>query len=183
MKALVRLWPALLLSACQSMTGGNAGRVVGANDVVLVDRLSGLALDAPAMDVSRALNRYLFVTSTDTNELRVLDLAGESVCGASRCYVPGPNPLETLSIPVLDRPTSLVLDERYEDGVRRKGALLYATRPGGPEVSIVGVAPDELREVRRVSFPAPVTALAALMVDLETSRLFVATFDGETATV
>jgi hypothetical protein len=171
-------------SACPSMMGtGAAGRVVGTNDVILVDRLEGLELAQGDGGVTRALNRYLFVTSTDTNELRVLDLSGENVCGASRCYLPGPNPLETLSIPVLDRPTSLAIDERYEDGVRRKGALLYATRPGGPEVSIVGVAPEELREVRRVSLPAPVTALTTLMVDRDTSRIFVATFDGAASTV
>jgi hypothetical protein len=163
------------------MGGGAAGRVVGTNDVILVDRLEGL--DLAQGEVNRALNRYLFVTSTDTNELRVLDLSGETVCGASRCYLPGPNPLETLSIPVLDRPTSLAIDERYEDGVRRKGALLYATRPGGAELSIVGVAPDELREVRRLSLPAPVTALTTLMVDRDTSRIFVATFDGAASTV
>ncbi|MCU0698037.1 MAG: hypothetical protein MUC96_16060 [Myxococcaceae bacterium] len=168
------------LVGCTQMTGGSAGRVVGSNDVILVDRLDGL--DLAGTDPALSLNRYLFVTSTDTNELRVLDLSGN--CPTQlRCYLPGPNPLEALSIPVIDRPTSLAIDERYEDGVRRKGALLYATRPGGPELSIVGVAPNELREVRRVSVPAPVTALSALMVDRQTSRIFVATFDGAASVV
>ncbi|MDX2011960.1 MAG: hypothetical protein SFW67_17340 [Myxococcaceae bacterium] len=169
-----------VLAGCTQMTGGSAGRVVGTNDVILVDRLEGL--DLAGADPALSLNRYLFVTSTDTNELRVLDLSG-NCSSQQRCYLPGPNPLETLSIPVIDRPTSLAIDERYEEGVRRKGALLYATRPGGPELSIVGVAPNELREVRRVTVPAPVTALSALMVDRDTSRIFVATFDGAASTV
>jgi hypothetical protein len=176
-----------LFAACPSTPAGSAGRVIGTNDVVLVDRLTGLDLaigpDGGA-EPALARNRYLFVTSTDTNELRVLDLSGDVACGQSRCYLPGPNPLETLSIPVLDRPTSLAVDERYDDaGVRTKGALLYATRPGGAELSIVGVEPSEFREVRRLALPAPVTALSTLMVDRSTSRIFVATFDGASSTI
>jgi hypothetical protein len=169
------------MEACSSATSANLGRVVGANDIVLVDRILGDGSRPPD-----SLNRYLFVTSTDTNELRVLDLrcpANNATNPSARCYASAPNPLETLSIPVLERPTSLALDERYVDGVRTKGSLLYATRPGGTEVSIVGVSDDEFREVRRLPIPAPVTALTALMADAQTSRLWVATFDGRLAVV
>ncbi len=171
---------ALAFTACSQQTTSSANAFVGANDMVLVDLLDGGALVG---DGNEGVNRFLFVTSTNTNELRVLDLQSPTATGVLRSPLKAPNPLETLSIPVLDRPTSLSLDTRYVGGVRRKGSLLYVTRQGGAEVSIVGVELSELREVRRVPMPAPVTALANLMPDAATSRLWVATFDGTNAAV
>lgn len=170
----------LAFLGCQQQGVSTASAFVGANDLVLVDRLVDGAL---AEEGNESINRYLFVTSTNTNELRVLNLDSPSAVGVRRLALTGPNPLEPLSIPVLDRPTGLSLDTRYEGGARRKGSLLYVTRQGGAEFSIVGVEQTELREVRRVSTPAPITALTNLMVDAQTSRVWVATFDGDDASV
>ncbi|MDP3499547.1 MAG: hypothetical protein Q8S33_04420 [Myxococcales bacterium] len=171
---------ALAFAACTQQTTNSPNGFVGANDMVLVDLLDGGALVGEG---TVGVNRFLFVTSTNTNELRVLDLRVPTLNGITRSALKGPNPLETLSIPVLDRPTALSLDTRYVDGVRRKGSLLYVTSQGGSEVSIVGVELSELREVRRVPMPAPVTAVANLMPDAVTSRLWVATFDGTNSAV
>lgn len=173
------LWVAIL-AACSQQTTSSPSAFVGANALVFVDLLDGGALAAPG---NEAVNRFLVVTSTNTNELKVLDLRPPSATGVLRGPVQAPNPLETLSIPVLDRPTSLDVDTRYENGVRRKGALLYATRQGGSELSIVGVEPTELREVRRLPLAAPVTAVTNLMPDAQTSRVWIATFDGTNAAV
>mgnify|MGYP001010792289 CR=1 FL=1 len=63
-------------------------------------------------------------------------------------------------------------DTRYEAGVRRKGSLLYAMRQGGAELSIVGVEPTELREIRRLPLPAPLTSMANLQgADLRDAKL------------
>lgn len=180
MTSRVFILAALAFTACTQGTTSSPNGFVGANDMVLVDLLDGGTLLG---DGNVGVNRFLFVTSTNTNELRVLDLRVPTPNGITRAALKGPNPLETLSIPVLDRPTSLSLDTRYVDGVRRKGSLLYVTSQGGSEVSIVGVELSELREVRRVPMPAPVTAVANLMPDAATSRLWVATFDGTNSAV
>jgi len=170
----------LALVACSQQATSSASAFIGANDLVLVDLLDGGALVGEG---NAGVDRFLFVTSTNTNELRVLDLKAVSGTAIVRAPLKAPNPLETLSIPVLDRPTSLSIDTRYENGVRRKGSLLYATRQGGAEFSIVGVELSELRELRRVPMPAPVTAMANLMADAATSRVWLATFDGNDAAV
>lgn len=174
------LLAALVFTACTQQTTSSTNAFIGANDMLLVDLLDGGVLVGEG---NEGVNRFLFVTSTNTNELRVLDLQSPTATGVLRSPLKAPNPLETLSIPVLDRPTSLSLDTRYVGDVRRKGSLLYVTRQGGAEVSIVGVELSELREVRRVPMPAPVTAVANLMPDAVTSRLWVATFDGTNAAV
>lgn len=171
---------ALSALACQQNATSSASAFVGANDLALVDHLVDGKL---AAEGSESIDRFLFVTSTNTNELRVLDLDSPTVTGAVRRPISAPNPLETLSIPVLDRPTTLSLDTRYEGGARRKGALLYVTRQGGAEFSIVGVERSELREVRRIPTAAPITALTNLMADAQTSRVWLATFDGANAAV
>ena len=142
--------------------------------------------------------RYLFVTSTETNELRILENYRTGLNGPG--FVRAPNPLETLSIPVLDRPTMLVADEgRNSEGSRVTGAYVYAARPGAAEVSVVSVANRTQLGGRPMATPGPVTALGAFMdvdavdQDLTTSepenllpattRLFVATWDGEFASV
>ncbi|MBL8940343.1 MAG: hypothetical protein JNM69_37700 [Archangium sp.] len=171
---------ALLLLGCPQNTTSAANAFVGANALVLVD-----LLDGGVRQSDDDFNRYLFVTSTNTNELRVLDLKPASATGpaATREPLRAPNPLETLSIPVIDRPTGLSLDTRYEGGIRKKGSLLYVIRQGGAELSVVGVEPSELREVRRIPVGAPVTAVTNLMPDGSTSRVWIATFDGSRATV
>ncbi|MER2565628.1 MAG: hypothetical protein ABTQ32_33200 [Myxococcaceae bacterium] len=171
---------ALFLFGCPQNTTSSANAFIGANALVLVD-----LLDGGARQSDDDFNRLLFVTSTNTNELRVLDLKPASATGTAAAKEPlrAPNPLETLSIPVIDRPTHLSLDTRYEQGIARKGALLYVSRQGGAELSVVGVEPSELREVRRIPLSAPVTAVTNLMPDATTSRVWIATFDGSRSTV
>ncbi len=175
-------WCVLALVGCTNSTTSNVGSLTGVNDLVLIDELGN---DGAPLAGEASRNRFLVVTSTNQSELRVLDLKGPLTDGGTTIasWVAAPNPLEVLSVPVLDRPTTLVLDERYEAGVRRKGQLLYVSRQGGIEISIVGVARSELREIRRLPMPGPVTASAALMKDPSTSRAWFATFDGAGATV
>ncbi|MCY1077183.1 hypothetical protein [Archangium lansingense] len=144
-----------LLSACTEeeefrQTVGLAGPY----DVALVQQDEGVP-------------ELLFVTSTDTNELRVLELAKEQV---DRRFVRAPNPLQSLAIPVLPRPQSLTRDVRYdENGQERTGRLVFARSSGSTEISVVAADHKELREVRRLRTPrmtgtsvGPVTAFAAL---------------------
>lgn len=168
-----------LMSACTQMSTANNNAYFGPNDLVLVDLLDQGQLVGEG---NESVNRYLFVTSTNTNELRVVDLKSPTGTAVVRGPLPAPNPLETLSIPVLDRPTSLMIDTRYEAGVRRKGSLLYAMRQGGAELSIVGVEPTELREIRRLPLPAPITSMANLQ-GADGSHLWVSTFDGANAAI
>lgn len=172
---------ALAMVGCQQTATVTTSAFLGTNDIVLADQLS--ADGALTEAGTESVNRYLVVTSTNSNELRVLDLQSPSTPSVGRTALRGPNPLEALSIPVLDRPTDLSIDTRYENGVRRKGALVYVTRQGSTEVSIVGMEPGELRELRRLATPAPVTAITNLMADATNSRLFVATFDGLSSSV
>jgi hypothetical protein len=133
------------------------------------------------------------MTSAATNDLRVLENA---VTGRSRRdFLRAPNPLEALSIPVLERPSLLAIDEgRNSEGARVTGAYVYASRPGASEVSVVSVVENRQLGGRPMATPAPVTAISGFMdVDLaapafEThlpakTRLFVATWDGDFASV
>ncbi|WNG38094.1 hypothetical protein F0U61_33765 [Archangium violaceum] len=128
------------------------------------------------------VGRMLFVTSADNDELRVLSLADDA---DERRFVRAPNPLEALSIPVLQRPQALTRDVRYVDGTEDTdtepddevtGSYVYARSSGSTEISVVGAAPTRLSELRRLDTrqlsahlpdPAarstgPVTAFAAL---------------------
>jgi hypothetical protein len=88
----------VLLCACSSRTAAPPARISGVNDIALVDNL-------------------LFITSTDRNELRALDLGEPEfiVNLVARDFVRAPNPLEPLSIPVLDRPVGIARDVRWKD--------------------------------------------------------------------
>ncbi len=113
----------------------------------------------------------LFVTSTDRNELRVLDLKQQ---GTERGYLRAPNPLEALSIPVLERPQALARDVSYDaNGQEVSGPYVYARSNGSTRISVVAADRTLLREVTRLvtnelTPPAgvapsagPVTAFAA----------------------
>ena len=166
----------LVATACTQTTATITASFVGSNDVALVDR-------------------YLFITSTDRNELRVLDLAPPGAVG--RRFVQAPNPLEALSVPVLDRPTMVKADAWYDvaNGQRMAGAFVYASRPGAKEISVVDAtrpttkpaadltyADVRFREIHRLQLPGPLTAMAASHdVDGHLARLYVATWDGTAA--
>src|SRR5262249_52761679 len=129
----------------------------------------------------------LFVTSTRSNELRVLDL--EPRPGQPRDFVRAPNPLSALSIPTLPAPVELVTPIRYRPpGQPLQGDWVFARGAGSSAVSIIGAlnCPQQLKEFGRIA-PRPdsvVTALAARLSsnDLE-AQLYFATFDGTDTTL
>src|SRR5215469_7387827 len=108
----------------------------------------------------------LFVTSTRSNELRVLDL--EPRPGLQRDFVRAPNPLAPLSIPTVPAPVELATPTRYGPlGQPLQGDWVFARGAGSPSVSIVGAVncPQQLREFGRIT-PRPDSVVTAL-----TSRL------------
>ncbi|NVJ06495.1 hypothetical protein HUW63_14775 [Myxococcus sp. AM001] len=117
---------------------------------------TGFAGLSGTFDVTLA-NDLVFVTSSDRDELRVLDLDSNP-----RTFVPAPNPLEALSIPVLDRPDALTRDVAYNaEGNDVPGPYIYARSSGSSEVSVVASARDQLRQVVRLQAASIVTAFAA----------------------
>ncbi|MDP1830318.1 MAG: hypothetical protein Q8L48_44040 [Archangium sp.] len=191
---------ALALASCTPPATSSRANLIGTHDLVLVDELQGSLLagrganpDGSGFVVGGIPSRFLYVTSADTNELRVLENYRTGIPG--RGFSRAPNPLETLSIPVLDRPTMLAVDEgRNGDGARVTGSYVYAARPGGAEVSVVSVARGRQLGGRPMATPAPVTAIGAYLAVTPgpsaietplpaTTRLFVATWDGEFAAV
>ncbi|ATB47436.1 hypothetical protein [Corallococcus macrosporus] len=120
------------------------------------DATTGFAGLSGTFDVTLA-NDLVFVTSSDRDELRVLDLASNP-----RTFIPAPNPLEALSIPVLDRPDALTRDVAYNaEGNDVPGPYIYARSSGSPEISVVAAARDQLRQVARLQAASIVTAFAA----------------------
>jgi hypothetical protein len=186
---------ALVIGACTSGASGAPAYLIGTHDLVLVDALpenGGIArLPTSGSAAEGVPNRYLFITSADTNELRVLSNLRPPT--TTRGFLSAPNPLETLSIPVLDRPELLAADEgRGDDGRRVTGRFVYALRAGGAELSIVDATADDqgLRQVTRtpLPMPGPVTAFASWMghglsAVPETTQVYFATWDGAVGSV
>lgn len=119
----------------------------------------------------------LFVTSADNDELRALQMSTDVKL---RQFVKAPNPIEPLSIPVLDRPQALARDERYDAGGNElTGSYVYARSSGSTLLSVVAAAPSYLRELARLDTrtltqanpeadrsTGPVTAFAARAAEL-----------------
>lgn len=102
-------------------------------------------------------NQLVFVTSQDRDELRVLDLTR-----APRDFIPAPNPLEPLAIPVIARPDSLTRDVGYDEkGRDASGPYVYARSSGGRGISVVAAAPTRLNEVTRLATGQLITAFTA----------------------
>ncbi|NOJ95191.1 hypothetical protein HMI51_19905 [Corallococcus coralloides] len=102
-------------------------------------------------------NQLVFVTSQDRDELRVLDLTR-----APREFIPAPNPLEPLAIPVIARPDSLTRDVGYNDkGEDVSGPYIYARSSGGRGISVVAADRARLNEVTRLATGQLITAFAA----------------------
>lgn len=152
------VWLALLSAACSQNTGFSRGSLSGAQDLAMTDD-------------------YAFVTSADTNDLRVLQLDVPN--STQRTYYKAPNPLESLSIPTINRPTALVVDDRWVNGRVAHGRYVYVSSAGAAALSVVGADPTEFREVARLVTPAPVTQTTAVTLDDDTSRVYFATYDGE----
>ncbi|RKH42344.1 hypothetical protein [Corallococcus llansteffanensis] len=137
--AALLLGASSLLGACSdtTSTAGAAG-LSGTYDVVLA-------------------NQLVFVTSQDRDELRVLDLER-----SPREFLPAPNPLEPLSIPVIARPDSLTRDVGYDtEGYETTGPYIYARSSGGRSISVVASDRARLNEVTRLSTGQLITAFTA----------------------
>jgi hypothetical protein len=103
-----------------------------------------------------SVGNYVFVTSADRNELRALALTD-----SPRDWVRAPNPIEPLSIPVLERPIYLARDIHYDtDGNEVTGPYVYARSTGTDELSVVAADPAYFKEVKRLSGLGFVTAFA-----------------------
>ncbi len=129
----------------------------------------------------------LFITSTRSDELRVLDL--EPRAGLQRDFVRAPNPLSPLSIPTVPAPVEVTTPARYGPlGQALQGDWVFARGAGSASVSVIGAlnCPQQLREFGRLA-PRPdsvVTALASrLTSDDRQAQLFFATFDGNDSTL
>ncbi len=164
------------------------------------------AAPAAQMSGTRSLvtvGDLLFVTSADRSELRVLDLVPAPTRSDQPSqpleFVRAPNVLEPLSIPVVDRPSSLTRDVHYASplgtpgetvavgtGGEVEGPYVYAISEGSPEISVVGPIsskPEDSRrlvELRRLREAAPITAFTARggASAGEASTLYFATYDG-----
>ncbi len=153
---------ALVAAGCSSTPVSSRGGMSGSHDMAMTDK-------------------FIFLTSADTNDLRVLRLDVPN--SPNRAFVQAPNPLEALMIPTIDRPTEIVTDDRWVGGQLAHGTYVFVSRAGGSEISVVGAAPEEFREVRRVVTAGAVTATTAVRLDDTTSRLYYATFDGTLSTL
>lgn len=182
------------LVGCSTTTTSPSPNLIGTHDLVFVDQLGEGGAVAKLEPVAAAdggvawastgmPSRYVYVTSADTNELRVLETFRTQA--SNRAFLAAPNPIEALSIPVLQRPTMLATEEgRNSLGARVSGQYVFASRPGAEAISVVSVAARRQIGGGPLPTPAPVTAIAASM-DVgadqrlpEKSTLFVATWDG-----
>ncbi|NTX14315.1 hypothetical protein HUA76_26290 [Myxococcus sp. CA056] len=140
-----------LLLAC-------AGLTVGCSDTQATTGIAGLS---GTYDLTLVGN-LVFVTSSDRDELQVLDLAANP-----RQFIPAPNPLQTLAIPVLDRPDSLTHDVGYKaDGSELPGPYVYARSAGASQISVVAADPARLVQVHPLFARSLVTAFAARSPDV-----------------
>ena len=103
-------------------------------------------------------NNLVFVTSSDEDNLRVLDLGAEP-----RDFIPAPNPLQALAIPVLERPDALTRDVGYVNGAEVSGPYVYARSSGSSLISVVAAERTRLVQVGNAPLDtgALVTAFAA----------------------
>jgi hypothetical protein len=135
-----------------------------------------------------ASGSLLFITSTASNEIRVLDLQPPNI-QTPVDYVRAPNPLSPLSIPTLSSPIDLATPTRYGPlGQPLTGDWLFARGAGSPAVSVMGAlnCPQQLREFGRIvpRSDAVVTAMASrLSPDDTLAYLYLATFDGQESTL
>jgi hypothetical protein len=124
---------------------------------------------------------FLFVTATDDNELRVIDLAP-----TAQDFVRAPNPLHALSIPVVDRPVALARDVVWDAdaGVSSGGSYVYALSASSPQLSIIDADSADADSLKALATWSAATGkmltTAAARRDSTggPSTLFVATFDG-----
>ncbi|MFY2563076.1 hypothetical protein ACN469_36110, partial [Corallococcus terminator] len=134
-----------------------AGLAVGCSDTQATQGFAGLS---GTYDLTLA-GDLVFVTSSDRDELQVLDLLANP-----KQFIPAPNPLQTLAIPVLDRPDSLTHDVGYKaDGSELPGPYVYARSAGASQISVVAAARERLVQMQRFTGRSLVTAFAARSPD------------------
>jgi len=164
---MVCVGAALLSLACSDTPEGSTAALYGVGNLVAVDDL-------------------VLTLSTDKSELRALSLSSSTRVRGPH-FVLAVNPLEPLSIPVLDYPNILASDLRWEDlvldsgerifqGKVEGGPFVYVASHGQSDISIVGGSREWLKELKRLPTHAPLTALAAYRSSHST--LFFATYDG-----
>ncbi len=146
---------------CLLVLGGLVASCTETDDLAPRSILEG------TFDLTR-VDTFVFVTSTDRDELRVLELKEDA---EERDFVRAPNLLRPLSIPVLDRPQALARDVSYDKdtavsaeedttGTEVLGPYVYARSNGSEEISVVGATPNTLRALTTLSAAGPVTAFA-----------------------
>jgi hypothetical protein len=125
----------------------------GCSDTQVTTGLAGLS---GTYDVVLA-NRLVFVTSSDEDNLRVLRLDTDP-----KDFIPAPNPLQALAIPVLERPDALTRDVAYTPGADVSGPYVYARSSGSSLISVVAADINRLTQVGEpLDTGALVTAFAA----------------------
>lgn len=137
--------------------------------------VTGIAGVPGASDVTLA-GDLVFVTATDNNELRVIDLAPAE--GERPGFVRAPNPLSPLSIPVAGRPIELARDVIWENGQENGRHWVFSRAANGREISIVAATEDRLVEVGVVRSTEEITAIAGRGTPAGAATLYVATYDG-----
>jgi len=154
---------ALGIVGCNQTAVPPPAHIVGTNSLVVV-------------------NDLLFVTSPGASELRALDLRI-----STRDFVRAPNPLEPLSIPVLDSPTTLARDIDYNAAGdvddTTYNPYVYVQGAASAEISVVGTRRDtQLVELKRLIASGIVTAIAARAPaggdPTKPSTLYFATWNG-----
>ncbi|MCP3161787.1 hypothetical protein [Myxococcus qinghaiensis] len=135
-----------------------AGLTVGCSDTQATTGFAGLS---GTYDLT-LVGDLVFVTSSDRDELQVLDLAANP-----KQFISAPNPLQTLAIPVLDRPDSLTHDVGFKaDGSELPGPYVYARSAGASQISVVAAARERLVQMQRFTGRSLVTAFAARSPDV-----------------
>jgi hypothetical protein len=160
-------------AACMSQSLPLPISIVGLNDLTR----TGYTVDA-GLDL-------LFMTSSDENELRVLNL---NPLLNPRDFVRGPNPIEPLSIPVLNSPVALAHDVGWDiNGMQTSGPYVYARGMASSDISVVAADVSQLYEYCRLLAGDTVTAIAARAPVPENpaspSSLYFATSDGTNGTL
>ncbi|MFP2931265.1 hypothetical protein ACLESO_39965 [Pyxidicoccus sp. 3LG] len=120
------------------------------------DVRTGIAGLSGTYDVT-LVNDLVFVTSSDQDQLRVLDLSADP-----KQFIPAPNPLQALAIPVLERPDALTKDVGYNaEGADLPGPYVYARSSGSSRISVVAAERQRLQQLHQVEARSLVTSFAA----------------------
>lgn len=177
MKTRLLLVSLLALLGCNQSGTPPATQLSGTNSAVVV-------------------NTLLFVTSTNSNELRVLNMIPTRP-GLPRDFVRAPNPIRPLSIPTIPSPVEMTTPTRYGPlGQPLNGDWIFARGAGGSAISVVGAmnCPQQLRQLGTIE-PRPDSVVTALTSRLKVddtpantqtdtqATLYMTTFDGQQSTL